>query len=149
MTAHPAPPPLSPAPLGDLSQGDVGVVAPPVTTDAVPSSARTRLLRDRFGPPLLADALLSGLPRADEVPSPAGPVETGAERALALMATRTVEKVGDLDATDHCTEALREVVAAEPRRRRPVPVENEERPAAPTVDLMPTMCGRKIAVPGA
>ncbi|MCX5232985.1 hypothetical protein [Streptomyces sp. NBC_00233] len=52
------------------------------------------------------------------------------------METMTVASLTGLDVTDHCTEALHEVIEAKAEHRAPKPAEGEEEPTAPVVDLM-------------
>ncbi|MFB7609946.1 non-homologous end joining protein Ku [Streptomyces gardneri] len=102
--------------------------------------------RERLGllRPLGDALLLSGLHWGDEIRSPAelAPPVTAltddeVEGALALMETMSVDSLGDLDVTDHYTEALQEVIAAKAEHRAPKPAEGEEAAAGPVVvDLM-------------
>jgi DNA end-binding protein Ku len=100
--------------------------------------------RERLGllRPLGDALLLSGLHWGDEIRSPAElapPATEVTEReidgALALMDTLAVERLADLDTTDHYTEALHEVIAARAEHRAPRPVAAEPA-SAPVIDLM-------------
>ncbi|MGW8768260.1 non-homologous end joining protein Ku [Streptomyces sp. NPDC055815] len=101
--------------------------------------------RERLGllRPLGDALLLSGLHWGDEIRSPTEltPPATALtddeiEGALALMDTMTVDSIGDLDVSDHYTEALLEVIEAKAEHRTPAPAAGGEAPPAPVVDLM-------------
>ncbi|MER7517762.1 Ku protein [Streptomyces sp. NPDC126499] len=103
--------------------------------------------RERLGlmRPLGEALVIQGLHWGDEIRSSGelAPPETELteqeiQGALALLATMSIERMADLGdwLTDHYTEALYEVIAAKAEHRQPKPVEGEEAPTAPVVDLM-------------